>query len=579
VSSAVHNVRAAGALLDALAEAGVRYVCMAPGSRSSPLVLAADRHPDIVLRMVTDERSAAYFALGLAKACGKPVVVGCTSGTAIANFGPAVVEASLAHVPLVVLTADRPPEQHDLAAAQTIRQSGLFAHHAVWSIDAPVPDASFDVETTFRTLGARLASTAQARQGPVHANLPFREPLWDETVDALLTETRTGDRPTVRVAAATSPPEPQALAQLGARLGDCKRGLVIAGPRDIGTLDTDAAVRIAELLGWPILADGLSELRPLVATNEYIFDTHEVLARTESTRNDLRPDAIIRLGGVPTSKLLGRLLADWRVEPHVLLTARSDWPDPNQVATDIVRGDPSVSLRALTDAQVPASGRAWIDAWRSASARARSVLDEAARTQRFEGAVAHAVVSSLQAGDQFVVGNSMPVRDLDLFASDLAPGVVTHANRGANGIDGVTSMALGVAAATGRQTVALIGDLSFAHDLSALQIAKRHAIDVTIVIPNNDGGGIFNFLPKPADGFEQLFATPHGLDLGAIVRAHGFAFEEVTDIDDLSATLSERPGGLRIVEIRIEREHNAQVRTATIAAAVAAVDAQSEAAA
>ncbi len=587
MSTAEHNVRAAGTLIDTLARAGVRHVCMAPGSRSSPLVLAADRHRDISLHMILDERCAGYFALGLAKATRTPVVVGCTSGTAAPNLGPTLAEAAMGHVPLIVLTADRPPEQVDVGAAQTIRQSGLFSNHAAYSVDAPVPDESLAVEKTFATLGARLFSIASTQHAPVHANLPFREPLWDDRVDLLLAETRTTTA-SPRLAQALPMPGRGAVTALAAQFSQCTRGLIVSGPDDSGEIDAQLVADFAEKLGWPILADGLSPLRPLAGKSPVVIDTHEVLARCPSVRSRMRPDAVIRIGGVPTSKLLGTMLAEWSSDrrfstatpvTQVALTARNDWLDPHNALTDILRGDPNESVRLLYDLLPTSTSPNWLDLWTQLSSRARAVLDEACSSQRFEGAVAHAVACTLKAGDHFVVGNSMPVRELDVFVSRLVPGVRTHANRGANGIDGVTSTALGIATASNARTVALIGDLSFLHDVGALQIANRSDVDLTIVVPNNDGGGIFTFLQKPEHGFEALFATPHGLDLEAIVRAHGIAYVHAAKIDDVANSLAQGGRGVRVIEIRTNREDNARIRTETLDAAAAAVEARAEAAA
>lgn len=585
MSTAEYNIVAAGALLDELAKSGCRRLCMSPGSRSSPLTLAADRHPDIELRMITDERSAAYFALGMAKATGETVAVGCTSGTAAANFLPAVVEAALAHVPLIVLTADRPPEQIDIAAAQTIRQAALLAGHAVWSVAAPVPDSTLDVESVFRTLAARLVGSARELSGPVHANLPFREPLWDQSVDRLLDRTRSSARRAARAIPSHRLADESALTVLTERLAACPRGLIIAGGREFGASENtaEAAIALAQRLGWPILADGLSPVRSDAASHDFVLDTHEVLARCASVEQHLAPQAVVRFGAPPTSKALAQLLARWATPLHVLLTARSDWPDPGASATDILRGEPDASMRALAEGLARRDAAApdgeWLRVWCESSAKARAVLDGAAHGGRFEGSVAQAVVGSLASGEHLVVGNSMPVRDVDVFAGRLARGVLVHANRGANGIDGVLSTALGVAAASGKRTVALIGDLSFVHDLGALQIAKRHDIDLSIVVPNNDGGGIFGFLQRPDTGFEELFATPHGMDLASIVPAHGIDFIAAATVADVSDALAAPAYGPRVIEIRIDREDNVRIRNATIAAAVAAVEAAAEAAA
>jgi 2-succinyl-5-enolpyruvyl-6-hydroxy-3-cyclohexene-1-carboxylate synthase len=584
VNIAAANVCAAGALADELARAGVRDVCMSPGSRSAPLALAFDRHPSLRLRMMTDERSAGYFALGAARAAGRPAVLACTSGTAVANFVPAVVEAALARIPLVVVTADRPPELHDVGAAQTIRQSRMFAEHVAWSVDAAVPDASLAVEEIYRALGCRLAAAAADARRPVHANLPFREPLWDDGADALLADlyarhARQARPAAPRVSQARSCALQADLDRIAAELAAEPRGIVVAGPA-VG-VDLGGAAALARSLGWPLLADPLSGLR-YGPGSQSVEDAYDVVLRNETFCARNRPSAVLQVGAPPTSKVLQGALRAWRADSHVLLAERGDWPDPARCATELVWGDSDSNLQALhTRVAASAAGRAderWRASWSQAGARARAAL-QAEGLPLHEGAVARRVVESLSDGDTLVVGNSMPIRDVDTFAPRCERRLRLHANRGANGIDGVTSTALGIASLSAGRTYLLIGDLSFLHDAGALQVAARHRIDLTVVLVNNDGGGVFSFLARPAVGFEPLFATPHGLDVAAIARAHGADHALVADETELAAELQRATAGIRIVEARIDRESNAAIRERLVSAAAACADSRDEAAA
>jgi 2-succinyl-5-enolpyruvyl-6-hydroxy-3-cyclohexene-1-carboxylate synthase len=581
--AAALNIRAARAFVDNLAASGVRDVCLAPGSRSAPLAFAFDAHPAVRVRVVTDERDAAFFALGIARASGAPTAVLCTSGTAAANFLPAVVEASLSNVPLIVLTADRPPELRDTGAPQTIRQPGLYAQYVRWGVDAAAPSGGMPIDAYFATLACRAAAVAVRDSGPVHVNVPFREPLWSNDALALL-ETGIARTTTARVGftGARRSPSASDLSELVRRLSARERGLVVCGPGTGVAGDLDAYAGLAHALGWPLLVDALSGLRYGAAAvsqaHDVLVDGYDVLLRDEAFRASYRPDAVLRFGGLPTSKALIRFLADEGPGLQIAVTSNGSYADPDFVVSDVIEGDcadvAAGLLRALDDATPGDSG--WLRAWVDASRTATSALRSHAETIRepFEGAIARAVADALPDGAQLFVGNSLPVRALDTFAGAGERAIRVLASRGANGIDGVTATALGVAVAGEGPTGLLTGDLSFLHDIGALQIAARHGIRMTIVVIDNDGGGIFSFLERPADeaAFERLFATPHGLDVRAAVETCGGRFVNVDTCCELSRALGGMiaGAGLGVVRICTDRERTVRAHRECLEAGLAA---------
>jgi 2-succinyl-5-enolpyruvyl-6-hydroxy-3-cyclohexene-1-carboxylate synthase len=551
-------------LADELARAGVRHACVSPGSRSAPLALALAGRPEIRLWSHVDERSGAFFALGLAKASHAPVALVCTSGTAAANFLPAVVEAWHARVPLVVLTADRPPELHDCGAGQTIDQLRLFGTHVRWFADTGTLEPTPDGLRRARTLACRaVAAAAGPPAGPVHLNVPLREPLAPEPVpgdlpadlDARAGEAGPGreDAPWTRVHAADEAPAAEAVAATVEVLARAERPLVVAGPLD--DPDPRLAGGLAELagaLGAPVIAEAASNLRraPLLPL---LADAHDALARDRRFVAAHAPDVVLRLGAPPTSKALASWLATLDGVPQVLLDATGGWPDPGAVATHLVRGRPGGTLAALGRALPPRRrDPAWAAGWRAAGVAARAALAAAAgdEPQPFEAHAVAALARALPAGALLYAGNSMAIRALDAFWPADAPPVRVLANRGANGIDGFVSSVLGAAAgggAGGCPVVGLCGDLSFYHDLNGLLAVSRHGVRATLVVLDNDGGGIFDFLPIAAfrERYEELFATPHGLDFRPAVEMYGAGFERVTAAAGLAPALARALGAPR----------------------------------
>ncbi len=592
-----------GAFVEELARAGVRDACVAPGSRSTPLALLLAEHPAVRTWVHLDERSAAFFALGMARASGVPVLLLCTSGSAAANFFPAVVEARAARVPLLVCTADRPPELHDVGAAQTIDQHRLYGPHAKWSVDVALPEGSAGLVRYARVLAGRAAALAAAAPaGPVHLNFAFREPLVPapaavpavvphnaSPADALAWAGRPEGAPWVAVADAPPAPDAGAVARLADALRGARRPLIVCGPQP----DAGLAAPLAELARRaraPLLADPLSQLRWGAHDRSAVVDRYDAVLRDEAAAAALAPDVVLRVGAVPTSKPLAQYLERHGAARQVVVDA-AGWPDPSLFAAEVVHADPRRLAEAVlaawprSGAEGAAGDRAWAARWRRVDAAAGAALREylAACDEPFDGRALAEAAGAVPAGGTLFVSSSMPVRDLDAFAAGDARAVRVLANRGANGIDGVVSSALGAAAAARGvgaggpwrgPLVLAIGDLAFYHDMNGLLAARLHALDATVVLLNNDGGGIFSFLPQAAHPahFEQLFGTPHGLDFAPAAALYGARYTRAEGWDAFRGALAAGVGGrgLHVVELRTDRARNVGLHRAAWDAVAAA---------
>ncbi len=546
----------ARALVDEWARAGVSEACLAPGSRSTPLALALADDARFRLHVHVDERSAAFFALGAAKATGVPTVVLCTSGTAAANFHPAVLEAHHSRTPLIVCTADRPPELRDTGAGQTIDQIGLYGGAVRWFCDPGVPDDRAGAGRVWRSIAARAATEASGPPaGPVHLNLPFREPLVPTGAELVPAPGRTDGRPWTMTTRAARSPDRATIDRLNRAVRENTRGLIVAG---WGAGASPAAVeRLATTAGWPVLADPLSGLR----RGPHAVSTYEALLRVPGFADHHRPDLVLRLGAMPTSKLLTNWLA--ADVPQLLVDPDDAWFDPGRGAIERLAVDEEPLLAALNDALGP-DARAvtpWLDTWHAAEHMARSALDELLDGWEtlFEGRIARDVVDGLPDGATLLVASSMPVRDVEAFSRP-REGVRFLANRGVSGIDGFVSTALGAAAVSPGPTVALLGDLCLLHDTNGLLGAAGGDLDATLVVLDNDGGGIFSFLPQAElpEHFELLFGTPHGVDLGALAAVHGLSADRVEKAGDVPAALAAAvaAGGVRVVIVPTDRSDN-----------------------
>lgn len=559
--AAARYVRAFSASLHA---GGVRHVVICAGSRSTPLTLTFARDPAFRCWLQLDERSAGYFALGLARQLREPVALVCTSGTAAANFLPAAVEASLSRVPLVFLTADRPPELREVGAAQTIDQLRLFGSHVRWSFDMPVADGSPELERHAAAIGARAAAVASdAPSGPVHINFPFREPLTAPADGAA----SIAAAPPVEVWREAPPaPDPAVVRRLATEFTGT-RGLIICGPQSFG-LPAEAIAALGAALRWPVLADPLSGLRAGTHPLDDVIDAYDSLVRDERFASEHAPEVTLRFGAAPTSKALNEWLAALAQRRSVVVDAAGGWRDPDASASAMVGADPAAFCEALLARLLPHGDRSWIDRWTNANRLAAAVHREAidALEEPFEGAAATALADALPDGSTLVCGNSMPVRDIDSFFGRVARDVRIVGTRGASGIDGVVSTAVGAATAGGGPVVLLVGDLSFLHDLNGLWPVRRYGLNLTIVLVNNNGGGIFHFLPQAqqaSDLFEQWFGTSHDMDLRAAVQLHRGTHGRLDEVParEWSGRIvrAMQTPGLHVLELQTDRERNVQL--------------------
>lgn len=581
------------AFVDELIRGGVHNAVVCPGSRSTPLALALANQRAIRVWMHVDERSAAFFALGIAKRLRQPVALVCTSGTAAANFFPAVVEANLSHVPLLVLTADRPHELRDNGAPQAIDQNHLYGAHAKWYVDVALPEATNEALRYIRTIAGRAAATSLAvPAGPVHLNFPFREPVTPDPQPLLPVDQRDlaawngrpDGEPYIRVAETMSGSLPDAEIQRLERLiHEAPRGLIVVGPHVHPDLNA-ALVALAFVAQYPVLADPLSGLR--AGEGEVMtLSSYDAFLRNERFTEWLEPQLVLRFGAMPTSKsLLLYLKRHAARSRQIVIDGTGRWEEPTQLAAEIIHADPvalclrlAERVRPLLDAAAdaltspsPHAGRHWLRLrwlrfWQAADTLTREALRDAIDnfTEPFEGRVFTELAELLPDGANLFVGSSMPVRDCDTFFwPRRRSGISVLGNRGANGIDGVTSTALGVSAASNGEapTVLVIGDLSFYHDLNGLLAARLHHLNLTIVLVNNDGGGIFSFLPQAAypEHFEQIFGTPTGLDFEPAVHMYGGDFTRVATWEQFreSLNVSMSANGLHVIEVCTDRERN-----------------------
>lgn len=495
---------------------GVREVVISPGSRSTPLAIAFEAHPNIKTWIHPDERSAAFFALGLIKGSERPVAILCTSGTAAANYTPAIAESQISRIPLIVLTSDRPHELRSVGAPQAINQVNMFANYINFQFDMPVADGSQEM---LNTINYQMQIASQylygPHRGPIHFNLPFREPL---TPDLEMTENLKSEHKIL--------PHYQKnidIQDIKNVLKD-KKGLIIVG--DMQHQAVDQILTYATIHDLPILADPLSQLRKFNHPN--VITTYDLLYRSHL---NIDADFIIRVGKPVISKKLNQWLT--RTNAFQILVQNNDkidvFPTPPHISYEISAND---FFRSLVN-EPTVNRKDWIERWQSIEAQSRKAITQHMSQAIDESAFVSTLIQKLTKDDALFVSNSMPIRDVDnlLFDSE----VEVYANRGANGIDGVISTALGMA--VHKRVTLLIGDLAFYHDMNGLLMAKLNDIHINIVILNNDGGGIFSYLPqkKAAEQyFERLFGTPTGLNFEYTAMLYDFSFKRLNNITDFS---------------------------------------------
>lgn len=586
--------------VEELRRGGVECVCISPGSRSTPLTMAFAMNAGIEAFTIIDERSAAFFALGLAKASGRPVALVCTSGTAAVNFHPAVVEAHQSEVPLIVLTADRPPLLRDVGAAQTIDQLKLYGGAVRWFHEVGEPVMREVDLRHLRGLAARAIFTScRAPAGAVHLNFPFRKPLEAQVVaddiPADLVERYPlavrgrESAPFSQATAAVPAAAPGVLQRLAERIRATPRGLILCGPMTFPpTVDgngrraeeewPEALAGLARRTGYPVLAEPPAGVVCGSHDTSHIVAHGEAILRTRAFREKLSPQLVLRFGAMPTNKHAEVLLDEHGACPLVLVNDGGAWLEPTHHPTELICAEPArfcSDLAEMLKAHRPAG--AWLAAFQQAERIAAGTLEELYRQpaprglagEWFEGRVFSELADLLPDGAVQFTASSMPVRDLAAFTPVTARRVRHLVNRGANGIDGTLSTALGAAAAAARAAaqsarvapaVLVTGDLAFYHDAGGLLAARQYALPLTIVLINNDGGGIFEMLPiaEYGEAYETYFATPHGIDFAALCAAYGVPHARPGDWGEFRAAVRDglAAQGPRVIEVRTERRLN-----------------------
>ena len=551
-------------LVDEWVRLGVAHAVVSPGSRSTPMAIALASNPKIALHVFHDERSASFAALGIGLQSGTPAVLLCTSGTAAAQFFAAVIEANYAHVPLLVCTADRPPELQGVGAPQTINQTNLYGSFVRKFIDVGLADDA--KSSKWRTIARdAFSATVGVNRGPCHVNLPFREPLVGVAGSLPVADSHSPVRMSADVATASE----RKKLSLALR---AERGVIIAGN---GIDQPRFILQLAAKLKWPVVADPRSNCRvaPESSLGAMVSSCADVVLRHQPSAESLKPTVVLRIGDPPVSKVVNQWLAQCGAE-HIAVTQQPSLVDPDKVVTTHIVGSFNELFMEMSRGADSRSETEWIGAWKRCEKNARTALDEelSRQTQLTEPLCAVTVSEAIAAGTNLVVSSSMPVRDLEWFAPP-RDGVRVFSNRGVNGIDGVVSTAVGVALSSKSPTALLIGDIAMLHDSNGLLNLIRRDAQLKIIVIDNDGGGIFSFLPQAqameGDQFEQLFGTPHSVDFAALAKTHGIAFTWVATAEELRRELGNPATSM--IGVRTDRGKNVDDHNALYSAVAAAL--------
>ena len=576
------NTALASAFAEELARGGVRLAVISPGSRSTPLAVALWRQPKIEVSVIVDERSAAFFALGAAQASGEPVALLCTSGTALVNYHPAVVEADESAVPLLVLSADRPPELRGIGAGQTIDQIKTFGSSVRWFCEVGTHAADDDGLLHYRSTACRALAAArgEVRPGPVHLNLPWREPLAPVPVEGAVTATDPlaldgrDKRPLTAVTRIDLEPSVFLLDEMAGHIGDAISGVIVAGRQKDSELREPLA-HLARVSGFPILADPTSQLRCGPHDRSHVVAGYDLLLREEHFARSVVPDFVLRFGEMPTSKPLRAWLAESGAD-EIVIDPYGGWNEPSRRASALLRADPTelasgwaARLEGLEGRERPLPDR-----WLEAEAAAQAALAEAfgADTSISEPALHRALGAAHHDGDLVYTASSMPIRDQECFLAPSDTDALFLSNRGANGIDGLVSSGIGAARASGRPTTIVTGDLGLLHDLGGLAALREVSTPVRIVVIDNDGGGIFHFLPqeKALDGdeFEALLGTPRGVDHAKAAALFDLPHRRLESVAELPQALA---AGTGLIEVKTDRKANVEAHRALTSIVQAAI--------
>ena len=560
------NTALASAFIEELARCGMRRAVISPGSRSTPLAIALWRRPEIDVEVIVDERSAAFLALGAAQASGTPVAVLCTSGTAAANLHPAVCEADHSAIPLVALTADRPPELRGIGAGQTIDQVKLYGSSVRWFCEVGNHGADDDGLLHYRSTACRAyaAARGEPRPGPVHLNLPWREPLAPIAVEGAVTATDElalegrGERPLTAVTPVDLEPSDFLLEEVAKHIGEALSGVIVAG-RQLDPALREPLAELARVAGFPILAEPTSQIRCGPHDRSQVVTAYDLLLRDERFSTRVVPDLVLRFGEMPTSKPLREWLTKSGAD-QIAVDPLGGWNEPTRRAAALLRADPT-DLAAgwaarLGEQRDPPS--AWIEAEAAARRAIEEELDEIETPT--EPGLHAALGEAHRDGDLVYTASSMPIRDQEAFLGAADADALFLCNRGANGLDGLVSSGIGAADATGRPTTIVTGDLGLLHDLGGLAALREVATPVRIVVIDNDGGGIFHFLPQEqaldTAEFEALLGTPRGVSVSRAAGLFELPHHRLGSISELPEALA---AGTGLIEVRADRHTNVEL--------------------
>ncbi|WP_417899213.1 2-succinyl-5-enolpyruvyl-6-hydroxy-3-cyclohexene-1-carboxylic-acid synthase [Bacillus haimaensis] len=552
------------AFVDELVQSGMTDVVISPGSRSTPIALLMAEHPKLEVTVLIDERSASFYALGLAKTTGKPVAILCTSGTAAANYYPAIVEAFQARIPLLVLTADRPHELRDIGAPQAIDQIKMYGSYVKWFVEMSLPVDERSMIQYSRTMAARAIGTSvSAPGGPVHLNFPLREPLLPNLqFEDLWTKYGEANGSIVNVQVGGYTITEDRAKFFGQLFSAKKKGIIVCGEMPGRSDFSELVTELAEALQYPIFADPLSGLRAGSHAKEMICEGYDAFLREEAVKEALEPEVIIRFGSMPVSKFLMQYIARASSADHIVIDGDGGWRDPTLQASFMVHCKEDVFCKKILPLLALRKESSWLQKVISVNQRTKNLLSSPVKSESlFEGNVITELQALLPEGSAIFVGNSMPIRDADTFFLTDDKDIKVLANRGANGIDGVVSTALAASKAF-KRLVLVIGDLSFYHDMNGLLAAKLLKLDVTIVLINNNGGGIFSFLPqsKIENHFEALFGTPMHMNFEHAAKLYDADYSLIESWEEFRSKLlgSLSHKGLHIIEVPTNREGNEQ---------------------
>jgi 2-succinyl-5-enolpyruvyl-6-hydroxy-3-cyclohexene-1-carboxylate synthase len=574
------NTALASAFVEELARSGLRQAVVSPGSRSTPLAVALWRQPEIEVTVIVDERSAAFFALGAAQASGEPVALLCTSGTAVANYHPAVIEADESALPLLVLSADRPPELRGIGAGQTIDQIKVFGASVRWFCEVGTHAADDAGLLHYRSVACRALAAArgEVRPGPVHLNLPWREPLAPVTVAGAVSATEPlalegrGEQPLTAVTRIDLEPSAFLLDEVAGHIGDAISGVIVAG-RQLDPELREPLAHLARVSGFPILAEPTSQLRCGPHDRSHVVAAYDLLLRDERFARSVVPDFVLRFGEMPTSKPL-RAWLQASGASEIVIDPYGGWNEPSKRAAAILRADPT-ELAAGWATRLEKEERAAPATWIAAEEAARAVLDEAlaGADAITEPALHRALGRAHRDGDLVYTASSMPIRDQEAFLGGGGADALFLCNRGANGIDGLLSAGIGAAHASGRPTTIVSGDLGLLHDVGGLAALREVSTPVRIVVIDNDGGGIFHFLPQEqaleGDEFEALLGTPRGVDTAKAAALFDLPHHRLESLADLPAALA---AGTGLIEVKTDRTTNVTTHHRVTAAVHKALD-------